>query len=182
MTNHEDDELFDARARAILRGLPVAEAPVALPRRLFLRQGLALAAGLSAVSVGAWIGLMYADTPPLIRAAFRHVEEEAYVRGILVADLARVKQALGLAPGAAFPGSLQLCKDCVVAGLPAWHLNFYVEDAGYIHVLAFRQPLPSLPASGHALSGYWQVMAGKSPLLLLSKSSKALAKTQAAFA
>ena len=182
MTDHDDDELFDARMRAILRGLPVAEAPLAMPRRHFLRQGLALAAGLSAVSVGAWIGWQYADTPPLIRAAFRHMEEEAYVRGVLVADLAQVKQSIGLSPGAAFPGSLQLCKDCVVAGLPAWHLNFYVEDAGYVHLLAFRRPIPPLPAGGHGLPGYWRVLAEKTPILLLSKNSHALAKIQAAFA
>lgn len=169
----QNDEIFDARMRAILGNLPVIEdAP--LPRRQFLRQGLALAAGLSTLSMGSWLSWQYLETPKLINAAFSHVEEESSLRGIVVAGYAKVQQSFGFTKE--IPGIVQLCKSCNFAGLSAWHMTLFIGDAGFVHILAFRQALPVMKTGGHALQGYWQIInnPGSLPRLLLATNENAL--------
>jgi hypothetical protein len=164
---YEDDDAFDADMRRALSDLPVPEGELAhLPRRDFLRAGMA-AAGLATLAAAGWAGLAYETTPTLVRLAFAHANEESGLRGLLVPDMAGVRLALGKP----LPGVLQLCKDCVVDGYAAWHLNSYLDNLGYVHVFAFRGAVPALTGQGHWLGGYWHFLAGAhgAPILVLSR-------------
>lgn len=158
-----DDEAFDATMRRTLSSLPVPEGELAqLPRRDFLRMSMA-AMGLATLGVASWVGQEYLNTPMLARQAFAHVEEESGLRGILVPDMAAVQMALGKP----LPGVLQLCKDCTVGGYAAWHLNSYLDNLGYVQVLAFRGQAPSITGHGHWLQGYWHFLKGEEGSLIL---------------
>lgn len=172
-----DDE-FDTRMRALLRSLPINEnAPLPLPRRRFLRAGAAVV-GAAFLACGAGgLGLAYADTPPLVRAALAHVHEESELRGDL-SPLAPVRQALGLGPNAPFPGVLQLCKRCVVDGRLAWHVSVFLDGLGYVQIIVFRQPVDIAAGRGWWLGKRWLVYAAphRNTLILLSPSAAALQK------
>lgn len=169
-----DDEAFDAAMRRSLRELPVPEGEsIHLPRRDFLRFGIA--AGLATLGVTGWMGLQYQQTPKIVRQAFAHVGDEADLRGMLVAE-GGIQSMLGMAAGKTFPGTVQLCKSCVIGGHDAWHLNTYLDNLGYVHVLAFKEPLPDASGQGHWIGGYWRFVSGTSgtKVLLLGRSVAAL--------
>ncbi len=171
-TDHE----FDARMRALLRTLPVdGGAPIALPRRRFLRAAIAAAGGALLAGGAGGLGLAYAATPALVRAAAAHVREESGLRGEF-APLAPVRQALGLGPNAPFPGTLQLCKRCVVAGRPGWHVSVFLDGLGYVQIIALRETVDIPAGRGWWLGEHWQVLAQphRDPLILLSPSAAAL--------
>ena len=172
-----DDE-FDAPMRTLLHSLPVDEsAPLALPRRRFLRAGATVAGAAFLICGAGGLGLAYADTPPLVRAALAHVRDESGLRGDLV-PLAPVRQALGLGPNAPFPGVLQLCKRCVVDGQPSWHVSVFLDGLGYVQIIAFRQPVDIADGHGWWLGERWRVYAAphRNTLILLSPNAAALQK------
>jgi hypothetical protein len=170
-----NDDEFDAAARRILRGLPVpASVPVHLPRRRFLRRGLA-ALGLAAVGTTAWVTASYAAMPRLVKLSARHVAEEAMLRGVLVSDLTPVHQALSWPVGAALPGIVQMCKDCAIGPYPAWHLQVFMDNLGMVQLIAFRAPIPDAAGQGSWLDQHWRFLpAAQGPLLLLSPHRAAL--------
>lgn len=172
------DAAFDTAARRILRDLPVpALAPVQPPRRDFLRQGLALAMGLATLGSGAWVATSYAATPRIVRLAAAHGAEEEMLHGVLVPDMAPVLRALALPPDQAFPGILQLCKDCEIGPYPAWHLNAYMDNLGPVQIFVFRGPVPDARGQGWWFGQYWQFVpaSGPLPVLLLSRRRAAMA-------
>ena len=169
--NANDDE-FDARMRAVLRTLPVPnDAYVSLPRRSFLQLGIGVLS-LTALGAAGWYTQQSLGTPPFVRHAFAHVSEESGLRGVLVPDLPAVNALLGRP----LPGVLQLCKECVVDGYRVWHVLSYLDNLGYVSVLAFRGRAPSLSGAGHWLHGHWQVVRTQedNPLLVLSPQQAAL--------
>jgi hypothetical protein len=169
-----DDDAFDAAMRHSLRELPVPDGEhIQMPRRNFLRFGLA--AGIATLGVTGWMGLQYQQTPEIVRQAFAHVEDESALRGILVPE-GELRLILGMPAGKSFPGAVQLCKTCVIGGHATWHLNTYLDNLGYVHVLAFRDLLPGASGHGHWLGGYWRFMNGISGknVLLLARNSAAL--------
>ncbi len=171
------DHEFDVRVRALLRALPVEDGPpIEPPRRRFLALVAGAGAVLAVLGAGG-LGLAYADTPPLVRASLAHVREEAGLRGEL-APLAPVRAALGLRAGASFPGTLQLCKSCIVAGLPAWHVSVFLDGLGYVQILAFRETVKLAASRGWWLGAHWQVLAParRDVLVLFSHSAQALEK------
>lgn len=173
----QGDTEFDIAARRILQDLPVPVlAPVHPPRRDFLRRGLALAMGLATVGTGAWVATSYAATPRIVRLALDHGAEEEMLRGVLVPDMAPVLRALSLPPDRAFPGILQLCKDCMVGPYPAWHLNAFMDNLGAVQVFVFRSPVPDAHGRGWWFGQHWRFLpvAGPAPLLLLSRRALAL--------
>jgi hypothetical protein len=169
-----DDEAFDDAMRRTLRELPVPnEALMQRPRRDFLRLGIA--AGLATLGVASWVGLQYQRTPKIVREAFAHIEEESYLRGMQM-PVAGVQSMLGMSADHVFPGTLQLGKSCVIGGHAALHLNTFLDDLGYVHILAFRDRLPDSSGRGHWIDGYWQFVSRKNgtQILLLGKNSSAL--------
>lgn len=175
-TGQHDDEAFDAAIRTTLRSLPVPDpASVHLPRRNFLRAGIAAAAGLITLGAGGAVSLSYAETPRFVRAAFAHTAEESALRGVLVPDLPDALAALDLPPDKSLPGVLQLCKSCEVDGYPAWHLMVFLDKLGYVDIFAFRSQLP-LHGQGHWLRGQWTILSERRayPLLVISKNAEAM--------
>ena len=178
MTNkHSDNDEFDARMRALLRSLPVAEESVVqLPRRHFLRSGLALAAGVAGLGVGGWAAWLALSAPHLVRAAFAHAQEEAEVRGLHARDFAAARSAVGVNGNHALPGVLQLCKDCTIADRPAWHMNVYLDDGGYVHLFAFLSTPPVTEIEGRTLDGHWRFFTSRAgfTVLALAQSPRTL--------
>lgn len=176
--DYSDNDEFDARLRRLLRDLPVpAEFAVAPPRRRFLRVGLAWAAGLAGVGIaGGWAMWRELSMPSLVRVAFAHAREEAEVRGIHVRDAAAAQAAFGIASQQAFPGALQLCKDCLLGDQSAWHVNLYLDDHGFVHLFALRDAPAVSVTEGRALEGYWRFFTSRSgfSVLALAENSQAL--------
>ena len=172
-----DDEAFDAAARRILRDLPVPElGPIRPARRNFLRRGLAAAAGLVALGTLGWGTASYAATPRIVRLSAAHGTDEEGLRGVLVPDMAPVLRALALPAGQAFPGIVQLCKDCVVGPYPAWHLDAFLDNLGTVQVFVFRAPVPDASGQGWWWGQYWRFVpvGGRFPVLLLARRERAL--------
>ena len=166
---YSDNDEFDARMRALLRGLPVAEeSAVPLPRRRFLRSGLALAASVAGLGVGGWTAWQVFSAPHLVRAAFAHAQEEAEVRGIHARDFAAAQSAVGANANHALPGVLQLCKDCTIAERPAWHMNVYLDYGGYVHLFAFHNTPPVTDVEGRALDGHWRFFTSRAGITVLA--------------
>lgn len=166
---YSDNDEFDTRMRALLRGLPVAEESAThLPRRRFFRSGLALAAGVAGLGVGAWTAWRVLATPPLVRAAFAHAQEEAEVRGIHARDFVAAQSAVGVNAHHALPGVLQLCKDCTIAERPAWHMNVYLDDGGYVHLFAFPSTPPVTEIEGRTLDGHWRFFTSRTGITVLA--------------
>jgi len=177
MNDDRNDDNFDSAVRHILRTLPVPEfAPVRASRRNFLRRGAAAAAGLATLGMTGWMATSYAATPRIVRLSIAHAEEERAIRGVLVPDMATVLRALSLPANRAFPGIVQLCKDCVVGPYTAWHLNAYMDNLGPVQVFVFRTPVPDASGQGSWFGQHWQFLqtADRFPLLLLSRRPKAL--------
>lgn len=174
---YSDDDEFDARQRALLRGLPVPEEfTMHAPRRRFLRSGLALAAGVTGLGVGGWTAWRVLSAPPLVRAAFAHAQEEAEVRGIHARDFAAAQAAVGVNGNHALPGVLQLCKDCTIAERPAWHMNVYLDDGGYVHLIAFLNAPTVTEVEGRTLDGHWRFFTSRTgfTVLVLAQSPRTL--------
>lgn len=178
MEDHEENSRFDRKMRALLQALPAPAEPVTLPRRTFLRQGAGLTAAVAVLGMGGWLGWRRIQPPELIQAALQHVRDEADLRGILVPSLAPVRAALGLRDKQPFPGIVQLCKACQVGNRPVWHLTVFLDQLGYVQILAFQQALPPLPEQGRWFDHYWRVMPRRN-LLLLARSNDALTRIRA---
>lgn len=169
MTKKHSDNEFDTHMRTLLRGLPVAqESAVPLPRRRFLRSGLALAAGVAGVGLGGWTTWQVLATPPLVRAAFAHAQEEAEVRGIHARDFIAAQSAVGINTHHAMPGVLQLCKDCTIAERLVWHMNVYLDNGGYVHLFAFPSTPPVAEIEGHTLDGHWRFFTSRAGITVLA--------------
>jgi hypothetical protein len=178
----KDDDGFDSEARRILRNLPVPEfAPVRPARRDFLRRGLAVAAGLATLGATGWVTASYAATPRIVRLSAAHGAEEETLRGVLVPDMAPVLQALSLPAGQAFPGILQLCKNCAIGPYPAWHIDAFLDDLGTVQVFVFRAPVPDASGQGWWFGQHWRFLPGaeRFPVLLLAHRQRALAEMAA---
>jgi hypothetical protein len=167
-----DDDAFDAAMRRSLRELPVPEDDsIQLPRRNFLLFGVA--AGLATIGVTGWVGLQYQQTPQIVRLAFAHISDESALRGALVSD-AEIRAMLGMPTGKTFPGAVQLCKSCVIGGHAAWHLSTYLDNLGYVQILAFKEALPDTSGRGHWFGSYWQFLPKSNGVLLLGRNDMAL--------
>lgn len=174
--DREDDEHFDSAARRILRSLPLPASAPLPPRRSFLRRGLAAAVGLATLGASGWMAASYAATPRIVRLSAAHGAEEETLHGVLVPDMAPVLQALSLPAGQAFPGILQLCKDCALGPYPAWHLNAFMDNLGTVQVFVFRTQVPDASGQGWWFGQHWRFLQAvdRFPVLLLSRRRPAL--------
>lgn len=80
---------------------------------------------------------------------------------------------LGMRADKTFPGAVQLCKSCVIGGHTAWHLSTYLDNLGYVQILAFKDPLQDAVGQGHWFGSDWRFIETHG-VLLLGRSVAAL--------
>lgn len=163
---------FDHAMRARLRALPVPPVPETWlahrPRRI------AVFALLAAVAVAALL-TVHAAPPRLVQEAWLHAAEERDLRGELVPNLDAVRARLGLPAHAPLPGTVQLVKLCQVDGRLAYHLSLYVENRGYVTVIAFPDELSLSRPRGAFFVQHWDALRGpQGTVLLLATDARAL--------
>lgn len=174
--DRQDDDAFDAAARRILRGLPVEKlADTRPPRRRFFERVVA-GMGLAALGTTAGAVASYAATPRIVRLSASHGREEERLRGMLVPEMAPVLRALSLPVEKPFPGIVQLCKDCMVDAYPAWHIDAFMDNLGFVQVFVFRAPIPDASGEGWWLGQHWRFLPDTTrfPTLLLSQRRPAM--------
>lgn len=187
MGHHEQEDIFDLRARA---ELSLAYEPGEAPTHLFrhtpwlarrgVQAGLALCLLLSSA-----LGSVLALRPPeLVRGAIEHEYYERTLRGNFMSAPTLLAH-LGLESARAVPGYPQLMRPCDIEGHLAYHLTTFFEKGGIVTVFAFDKPISLKEGSGWWNDVYWQVVTSRKdgrPLIMVSEKKRALGVAQAVFA
>jgi hypothetical protein len=175
----------DFEFAASLKGATeVSEAPPSLYRTIpWQRSPWTLALAMLPLMLGAWAFVSFVYPPPLVREAMIHENREATLRGDFQPDKRPMFDAMGIRPGTALPGLMQLQRPCDIDGRTAYHLTTFIEKGGgMVTILAFDNPVPDVRPGqqGNWMGRYWRV-ADLSPghtVLLLSDNARVLTETE----
>ncbi len=175
----------DFEFAASLKGaIDASEAPASLYRPIrWVRSSGAGAAALLAVALGAWSFMSFVYPPVLVREALVHEHREATLRGDFQPDKRPMLDAMGMRPGTALPGLLQLQRPCDIDGRVAYHLTTFMEKGGgMVTILAFEQPVPDARAGQHGswMGRHWRfadLPPGRT-VLLLADNARVLNETE----
>jgi len=162
----------------------VSEAPASLYRTIaWHRSPWMLGLAMLPLMLGAWAFVSFVYPPSLVREAMIHENREATLRGDFQPDKRPMFDAMGIRPGTALPGLMQLQRPCDIDGRTAYHLTTFIEKGGgMVTILAFDRPVPDVRPGqqGNWLGRHWRVadLAPGHTVLLLSDNARVLTETE----